>query len=208
MKNASIPVMRKDDLVIQELDGEILIYDLRNDKALCLNSTSALIWQACDGSKSVSEISEFVGKKLDSTSSEDLVWLALDQLKKEKLIENGSAIDNSHFEGMSRRQVIRKIGLSSLVAIPVVSSLVAPVAAGTASGVCFGTLGMSCNCFDPVCNMNNDEGDPAPSTTCASATCTAGPATPACICVGPFTCNPNITNGDPSTHFKIGTCGT
>jgi hypothetical protein len=198
MKNTSIPVMRKDDLVIQELDGEILIYDLRNDKALCLNSTSALIWQACDGSKSVSEITEFVGKKLDSTSSEDLVWLALDQLKKEKLIENGSVTDDDHFEGMSRRQVIRKIGLSSLVAIPVVSSLVAPVAAAT--GTCTG----NCRCDNPTPNGGNCGGNDGPVTpTFIDCNALGGPS---CDCSGPF--GPPNSGGNPPgpAGYKTGMC--
>jgi len=51
------PESRQSGLVIQELGGEILIYDLREDKAFCLNATSALVWQACDGNKTVGEIS-------------------------------------------------------------------------------------------------------------------------------------------------------
>lgn len=132
MKKTFTPKSRKENLVIQELNGEVLIYDLQTDKAFCLNATSSLVWQACDGSKNVSEISEWVGEKLNTANNEDLVWLALDQLKKEKLIENGAEITNQ-FEGMSRREVVKKIGLSSMAAIPVIASLVAPVAAGTAS---------------------------------------------------------------------------
>jgi hypothetical protein len=37
------PVCRQNSLVVQELAGEILIYDLKANKAVCLNETSALI---------------------------------------------------------------------------------------------------------------------------------------------------------------------
>lgn len=106
------PVSRKDNIVVQEVDGELLIYDLAIDKAFCLNSTSRLVWQASDGNKSTAEIADFVSKKLNLPASEDLIWFALEQLKKENLIENGS-LETSPFKGMKRREVIRKVGLST-----------------------------------------------------------------------------------------------
>ena len=45
------PSTRKSDIVVQKTGEEVLIYDLKVDKAFCLNETSALIWQACDGKK-------------------------------------------------------------------------------------------------------------------------------------------------------------
>src|SRR3982750_1614851 len=114
------PLSRKNDLVIQEHDGEILIYDLTDNRALCLNETSARVWRACDGTNSVEDISRLVG-------NEDLVWLALAELKKEKLVDHGPAMPEK-FGGMSRRQVIRKIGVGSMIALPVIASLVAPMA--------------------------------------------------------------------------------
>lgn len=142
MKNNSKPVSRKDEIVIQELDGEVLIYDLRSNKAFCLNATSAAIWKLCDGGKSVADIAGRVAKDFKASNSEDLVWLALDQLNKEKLISDSPDL-GTRFEGMSRRQIIKKIGLGSLVALPVVAGLVAPpaVLAQTACGT-------TCHCDD------------------------------------------------------------
>ncbi len=125
MKN--YPVSRKDNLVVQEMDREILIYDLNDNKAFCLNETSMLIWQACDGEKSTAEISQIISKKLNTPANEDLVWLALDQLKKENLIENGNQLRNN-FAGMSRREVIKKVGLGTMIALPIIASIGAPKA--------------------------------------------------------------------------------
>lgn len=196
MKNDFTPKSRKENLVIQELDGEVLIYDLQTDKAFCLNMTSALVWQACDGSKNITEISEWISAKLNSANNEDLVWLALSQLKKERLIENDSEVGD-YFDGLSRRQVIKKIGLNSLIAIPVVSSLVAPVAAQSGSNICAGNLGMACLCPYNPCNTGGT--GPAPAGTCNS-NCSDGPAAPNCDCVGPFVCS-GINN------LKVGMCG-
>jgi len=77
--------------------------------------------------------------------------LALDQLKKENLIENKDEIV-ADFNGMSRREVIRKVGLASVVALPLISSLVAPMAVSAQSATCragvpFGSQqGRGCNC--------------------------------------------------------------
>jgi hypothetical protein len=181
------PLSRKDNIVVQELDGEVMIYDLAKDKAFCLNETSALVWQACDGSRSVTEISEFVSNKLNSPASDDLVWFAIDELKKENLIET-NIVSSEYFEGMSRRQVIKKVGLSTLLAIPVIAALSAPVAAQTTS-ICapFGT----CNCVMAVF-MTDETGG-----TCNSGACMTNGT--GCICAD-IIC---IPNGNPGEF----TCG-
>lgn len=133
--NKFAPVAKKDDIVVQELNDEVLIYDLSNDKAFCLNETSAIIWHLCDGTKTVSEISQSTAKKLNSNISEDFVWLALEQFKMDKLISNEFEFKEV-CHGLSRREVIRKVGFASLVALPVVALIVAPIPANAASTVC------------------------------------------------------------------------
>jgi hypothetical protein len=139
------PKSREDNLVIQNFDTETLIYDLTRDKAFCLNSTSALVWQFCDGAKSISEIADLMTEKLKMPVSEDFVWLAISDLKREELIEVGS--EQPFFEGRSRREAIRKIGFASMIALPVISSLVAPKAVDAQSLLC-GTNGQNCTTSD------------------------------------------------------------
>jgi Coenzyme PQQ synthesis protein D (PqqD) len=121
------PRSRKEKIVVQEVDGETLIYDLERNRALCLNATSAMVWQACNGKHTIAQISDLVGKKHDTQTNEDIVWLALDQLSKERLVEPEVDVA-ARFVGMSRRQVIKKIGVGSMIALPMVASLVAPPA--------------------------------------------------------------------------------
>jgi hypothetical protein len=125
MKNN--PKSRKENIVVQDFENEILIYDLKINKAYCLNETSRLVWHLCDGNHSISEISRSLTKKLKTNVSEDLIRLALDQLKRDDLLEQADkfALD---FGGLTRREVIRKVGLSSLVALPVIASVIAPSA--------------------------------------------------------------------------------
>src|SRR5215813_2726259 len=119
MRYTSRPLSRRDQLVVQEHDGEVLIYDLRRNKAFCLNITAALVWQACDGTREVSEIAAHIADKLDERDPDALVWLALDRLKKEDLIEGESDPDTS-FNGTTRRDVIKRLGTASMVVLPVI----------------------------------------------------------------------------------------
>ncbi len=49
MINNVFPIARKKDVVVQELPDEVLIYDLKSNKAMCLNEISAFVWHNCDG---------------------------------------------------------------------------------------------------------------------------------------------------------------
>lgn len=169
MQNNFKPIPRQEDLVIQELNGEVLIYDLKKNKAFCLNETSSLVWQACNGEKNVSEISRELSLKLNSPANDDLVWLALDQLKEEKLISNGAEMAAT-FDGLPRREVIKRVGLAAVVALPLVSSLVAPKAAAAQSvaAACDTQTagdtapGSACppNCAGVACNTTTGQGAP------------------------------------------------
>ncbi|MCA1626062.1 MAG: PqqD family protein [Acidobacteria bacterium] len=127
-------------MVIQEMPDEVLVYDLETNKAHCLNQTSAFVWKACDGKKSVVEISKLLGNSV----SEDLVWLAIDQLSEKNLLESKLSLSS---RGQSRREAIKKIGLASVIALPFVASLAAPtsvLAVVSCGQACGGTLNVRC----------------------------------------------------------------
>lgn len=156
--NLSIyPSARKDNIVVQHVDDEILAYDLEKNKAYCLNQTSALIWNECDGTRSVDEISRSVSKKLKTPVSEDIVNLALSQLKIDGLLANGPEF-TTPFDGLSRRDAVKRIGFASLVALPVIASLVAPDPVGAATAICDCTqpAGMLSRPPGCACTSNSD----------------------------------------------------
>lgn len=132
------PLVKTSEILVQELENELLVYDLQANKAFCLNETSAIFFQLCDGTKTVAEISHSIAKKTNQPITEDLVWLALDGLKKDKLLEESEKFE-INFNGLNRRQVIRKLGLASLIALPIVSSVAAPNAAMAQSLNCSAT---------------------------------------------------------------------
>ena len=153
------PISRTSDLVVQEYGKELLVYDLSEHRAMSLNETSARVWRACDGQRSVSDIAAEIG-------DEGVTLLALSELRKAKLVESKSP-ELAKFESMPRREAIRRIGMSSLVALPIIASLAAPTAAQTGSG-CAQATNRPSNC---PCTSN---------TQCASGTCIGGSGNPRC----------------------------
>ena len=134
MSNQSRPNARPDNLIVQELENETLVYDLNSNKAHCLNEPAAFIWSQCDGKSSIDQIAKAVGQKFGGGSvSEDYVLVAIDQLSDNDLLEKSSLNVANVF---NRRDAIRRMGLSA-IAIPVVASLLAPItAAQMGSCVC------------------------------------------------------------------------
>ena len=120
------PLARHDGLVIQEMPDEVLVFDLETNKAHCLNQTAAFVWKACDGNNSVAEITRLFGSQSGKPVEEDLIWLAIDQLSDNNLLAEQIKAD---FKNQTRREVIKKIGLAAVIALPLVSSLIAPTAA-------------------------------------------------------------------------------
>jgi hypothetical protein len=141
------PIARKNGLVVQEMSGEVLVYDLETNKAHSLNESAATVWKNCDGNNSIADLTKYF--KLDSNDdvSEDFVWLAIDQLNELNLLESkiksGSA-------GLNRREVIRRIGLATVVALPLVASLTAPSTV-FAAGSCACTAGQPVPCGTTAC---------------------------------------------------------
>ncbi len=142
---ARMPLARRDELVVEELEEETLVYDLKSDKARCLNHTAAMVWKRCDGRTSVLEVAALVGERLGVPADEAVVWMALDRLDGAHLLTEPVTLpaDRTRY---SRREMLRKLrrvaGISLL--LPVIESIVAPLAAAQAS--CISNCGGQPNC--------------------------------------------------------------
>ena len=139
------------------MTDEVLVYDQKRHRAHCLNHTAALVWKHCDGKKSVAEVAEAMSRQAGKRVGEDVVRLALDELAKSRLLEESGARKWRGGEGMSRREMMKRAGLAAAVALPVVTSVIAPKAAQAAtcrvSGAACGTGAQCCSgvCSGGVC---------------------------------------------------------
>lgn len=150
----SIPLARKESLVIKELPDETLVYDRERDKAHCLNSTAALVWKNCDGKRTITQLRELLEADAGSPVPVEMVWLALDQLESFQLLDD-APLKHFHLAG-SRRNLVKRIGFAVL-ALPAIISITAPPAQAQVSllppGAC---------CLNP--------------TLCQSGSCTQSPS--------------------------------
>ncbi len=147
----AMPIARRHGLVIQELPGEVLVYDLDRDRAHCLNETAAFVWQRCDGHNTTAQIARRLGKQFACTVDENIVWLALDQLGRNRLLEQQPTPPPAS-SGMNRRAMVRALGLAAVVAVPVVTSIVAPTP--TQAATCVPTGG-TCTIVAECCAGNS-----------------------------------------------------
>lgn len=149
----SIPRARREGLVIQELPDEVLVYDRERDKAHCLNQTAALVWKYCDGKTTVPTMARNLERDLNTNGiDEKVVWYALGQLGKDHLLEE-NIVPPTLLGGMTRRQMVQVLGVAAVIAIPVVSSIVAPTPAQAATCLPNGqTCSISSECCSGLCN--------------------------------------------------------
>jgi hypothetical protein len=120
-----LPRLGADGLVVHDLSDEVLVYDKVTDQAHCLNQTAALVWRACDGKLGPAQIAQKLTLKLGTSVSEDLVLLALAQLQKVHLLKQSEGLRAS-LTALTRRQMVRTLGIAAGVVIPMISSIVVP----------------------------------------------------------------------------------
>jgi hypothetical protein len=162
---ACLPLAQKQDKLIREMPQELLIYDLKTDKAHCLNQTSATIWNLCDGRSSPAEIAKKMARQTGQIITEEFVWLGLEQLQRNHLLAEGSEVAPAFH--VSRRQAVRSIGLGIAIALPLVISITAPTPAQAAT--CFArchTCSTAAECCSGIC-ASSVSGCPTGSNRCA-----------------------------------------
>ena len=172
-----IPTARREGLVVRELEDETLVYDLERDEAHCLNQTAALVWKNCDGQTTVVEIARLVEDELQSTQAttsarskvdEQVVWLALSQLRRKRLLSE-RIIRARSTPRISRREMAHKLAQAAVLALPFITTIAAPrpASAGSCSPNCGPPTGECCPAGCPCAT-------PAP---CCSGVCSAGSCT-------------------------------
>lgn len=121
------PKARRNDLIVEKLGDETIIYDEQRQMAHSLNRSATIVWQNSDGKHSLAELARLVGDELGVEPNDSIVEYALEKLASANLLNDGS---------VSRRDAVRRLTLAgaAALAIPVVLSVAAPTEAMAASG--------------------------------------------------------------------------
>ena len=140
-----IPAARQEGLIVQELSDEVLVYDEQRHKAHCLNQTAAVVWRQCDGRRGAPEVARRASAEMGATVGEEMVWLAVEELGKRGLLRERLGVG-----GTSRREVMKRLGLGAAVALPLVTTIVAPEAAEAANCI---PSGQPCTTGPQCCSL-------------------------------------------------------
>lgn len=129
------------------------------------------------------EIAQKLASELGKPVDEELVWFVVERLSKANLLNERVALP-SGITLIRRRELVRRLGVGSLLAVPLVMTVSAPsaVQAATCSGACrdSGQTGSASNCgvcadVPGTCYDNAGcTGTPNASATCAQCTANFG----------------------------------
>jgi hypothetical protein len=125
--------LSRDQLIVEELGAELMIYDQKRNQAFCLNQKAALVFQYCDGKTTLAGLSARLTQTLGEPVDEKVVQFALEGLSQDGLLE---PLDFPPIvtAGMTRREVVQKIGVRAAVALPLVTTLLVATPKAHASG--------------------------------------------------------------------------
>jgi hypothetical protein len=117
----TFPKVRATGVRIEEVDEELLVYDLEKHRAHSLNIGAAAVFRLCDGERSVEEINVAAAEALGVAPDLSMVEQALRQFERAGLLEV-DAVE----QAADRRHLLRKLGWAAVV--PFVASIAIPSA--------------------------------------------------------------------------------
>lgn len=123
-----MPRARTSDLVFQELENELLVYDLKSHRTICFNETSRLIWRYCDGKAKTKDLISRHGL------NDDLINLAVDEFQNYNLLKDRIETDVPA-DRLERRKFFAKLTETAAVTLPIIGTLAARQT-GSAQNTC------------------------------------------------------------------------
>jgi hypothetical protein len=129
------PLARTEDLLVEDVDGEVLVYDETDSLACRLNGSAAFVWRHCDGTNTVDDLVRLVAGEFGALGRPELVHVALDELAEHGLLASGYETRSKVAARLSRRHFMRAVGIGGAAAavVPIVASMLVPTPAAASS---------------------------------------------------------------------------
>jgi hypothetical protein len=122
------PKAKSKGMVVQEIGGELLVYDLERNEAHCLNALTSFVWQHADGSVNAARLVELARERGVDGVDDAGIGAALASLSDAHLLDE--PMREVPEADLSRRQMIRQVAAVGGVAATVaIASIVAPTPA-------------------------------------------------------------------------------
>jgi hypothetical protein len=129
-----LPRARQEGLNVQPVGAELLVFDGVSENAHALNGPAAFVWQHADGTRTADEIAREMTREFGMQVDAQVVWYALDELKRRQLLETQGSVP-PEWQGMNRRQFLKRV-TAGAVLLAVVTSIVTPSPASAQSTLC------------------------------------------------------------------------
>jgi coenzyme PQQ synthesis protein D (PqqD) len=104
---------------------ELHVFDHQQQQTYALNTTSALVWQHCDGQTTHEQLTDLLRQKFNVSraEAEQMTWLALDALAKANLLEAEVARPRPLSSKLTRRQMLTTFATAgaALAVVPMVA---------------------------------------------------------------------------------------
>jgi len=83
---------QNEDCLLEDMDGEMLLYNPSNSTTLHLNGPSVIVWELCDGERSVQEIIDMVKEAYPDQAEQVIedVKAVIEDLSERKVLELAS----------------------------------------------------------------------------------------------------------------------
>lgn len=122
---------RVEGLLIERVDGEVLVIKESTHEAHALNETAAIVFDLCDGSMSRTAMAAEVARRTGLPADESVVDLALTDLVEAGLVELADDV----LPSITRRSLIRRLALpaAAMAMLPIVETVLVPSRASGAS---------------------------------------------------------------------------
>jgi hypothetical protein len=171
------PLARSEDLIVEELGDEVLVYDSNSDTAHCLSPDAARVWGLCDGGTSIESLTAQVSLTAERVEN------ALVELERCELLEARPTLTG---DGHTRRELGLKVAQvgAAAAAVPLIVSVAAPTPAMAvtpafcferSSGNCGTQTGctkeVGCCCCTPPLHAPYAPGSPCDTCTAEDGNC-------------------------------------
>lgn len=184
---------RSTGLVVKDVGDEVVVFDAHTNEAHLLNETLTAVWRRCaDGATRTDLRVVLAGRIGVDDVLDDALDAALADLDRAGLLapESGRSFEVG---ALTRRSLLKKAGIAA-IALPAITTILAPPAAATHTGVACLAPGQSCSqstdphtvqcCSGSTCSStgsgvrccNRSLGQACSTTTdfCCTGTCTGG----------------------------------
>lgn len=207
MENGARYRVRGERIVVKDAGGEVVLYDLDTHRVHLLNPLASAVWRLAPEDVTITELCDGLSQQGWGLSSAEPVEAVLAQLDGAGLLHASVPQD---LRRISRRTVLKAAGAAA-VALPAITTILAPTPAAAGSHNCTangGTCTQGSQCCSGFCSAGTcatctqQFQTCTTSSQCCGGTCTAvGASTSYCCKDDNAVCTPGST-----TECCSGTC--